>query len=80
MTARTRRLHAARLRELEQARDALVSARAAHADPWRVTELQLAYDRLQERALETEFDDDLGEPMRGPARPWPLAPERRRGQ
>jgi len=38
--------------ELARARESLARARASSADPWRVAELQLRYDRLLERALE----------------------------
>jgi hypothetical protein len=68
------------LQDLERARDALSAARAAQADPWRVTELQLRYDRLNERVLAAEFDSGLPPPPRGPAPVLPPAPrERRRG-
>lgn len=62
------------LLDLERARDALAAAREARVDPWRLAELQLAHDRCAERALDAEFEDDpsLGEPARGPARPWPV--------
>ena len=39
------------LQDLERARDAVADARANQADPWRVSELQLRYDRLNERVL-----------------------------
>lgn len=68
------------LQDLERARDALADARAAQADPWRVAELQLRYDRLQERVLDAEFDSGLPPPPRGPAPVLPSAPgSRRRG-
>ncbi len=67
------------LQELERARDALADARANQADPWRVSELQLRYDRLNERVLEVEFEDSPP-PGRTRAPAVPVAPEgRRRG-
>jgi len=66
------------LQDLERARDAVADARAAQADPWRVAELQLRYDRLNERALAVEFDSGLPPPPRGPAPVVPLAPAERR--
>ncbi len=70
------------LQDLERARDALAEARAQHADPWRVAELQLRYDRLNERVMAEEFEPDLGLPPgpRGPATPVPLRPESRGGR
>jgi hypothetical protein len=64
------------LQELERARDALAAAREAQADPWRVAELQLRYDRLNERVMAVEFDGEYPAP-RGPAPRVPLTPERR---
>ncbi len=67
------------LQELERARDALADARAQQADPWQVSELQLRYDRLNERVLEVEFEDSPP-PGRTRAPVVPVAPEgRRRG-
>jgi hypothetical protein len=40
--------------DLARARESLARARAASADPWRVAELQLRYDRLLETALEED--------------------------
>lgn len=62
------------LQDLERSREALADAKARRLDPWRVAELQLAHDRCAERALDAEFEPDaeLGEPARGPARPWPV--------
>lgn len=40
--------------ELARARESLARARASQADPWRVAELQLRYDRLLEAALEED--------------------------
>lgn len=40
--------------ELARARESLARARASSADPWRVAELQLKYDRLLEAALEED--------------------------
>ena len=66
------------LQDLHRAREALARARSAHADPWRIAELQLAHDRIAERAMAVEFDeavdgaDDVPPPPRGPARPWPI--------
>lgn len=65
------------LQDLERARDALAAAREAQADPWRVSELQLRYDRLNERVMAVEFDESLPPPGRTRAAPVPLAPERR---
>ena len=44
------------LADLERARDAVASAKEAGADQWRVTELQLRYDRLQSAVLALEDD------------------------
>lgn len=65
------------LAELERAREAVATARATGADPWRVAELQLRYDRLNAAAFAAEFDDALPPPGRGPAPVVPLAPEPR---
>jgi len=65
------------LQDLERARDALADAKARRADPWRVAELQLVYDRLNERAMAVEFDSALPPPPRGPATPVPLPKEGR---
>ncbi len=67
------------LQELERARDALADARAKQADPWRVSELELRYNRLNERVLEVEFEDSPP-PGRTRAPVVPLSQEgRRRG-
>jgi hypothetical protein len=66
------------LQDLHRARESLARARASHADPWRIAELQLHHDRIAERAMAVEFDeavdgaDDVPPPPRGPARPWPI--------
>jgi hypothetical protein len=65
------------LQDLHRAREALARARSTKADPWRVQELQLAHDRLAEKALAVEFDEDVdavdGPPApRGKERPWPV--------
>jgi hypothetical protein len=65
------------LQDLERARTALARARASKADPWRIQELQLAHDRLAERALAVEFDEDVdgadGPPApRRKEGPWPV--------
>ena len=67
------------LQDLERARDALADARANQADPWRVAELQLRYDRLNETALTLEFDESLPPAVRGRAPSVPLPREPRRG-
>lgn len=65
------------LQELERAREALADAKERGADPWRVAELQLRYDRLNERAMTEEFDGALPPPGRRAATPLP--PGGRRG-
>lgn len=66
------------LQELERARQAVENARANRADPWRVSELQLRYDRLNETVLSLELDGDIPA-MRTTATPVPLPREPRRG-
>lgn len=68
------------LQDLERAREAVADARASRADPWRVTELQLRYDRLNERAFKCEFDSGLPPPGRTRAPAVPVAPERNRSR
>jgi hypothetical protein len=66
------------LQDLHRAREALARAKANKSDPWRIAELQLAHDRIAERAMAVEFDeavdaaDDVPPPPRGPASPWPI--------
>lgn len=63
------------LQDLERTRNSLARARASKADPWRVQELQLAHDRLAERALAIEFDEDDADSPPAPRRkerPWPV--------
>lgn len=79
MANRTRLRLRRHLQDLERARDALADARAAGADPWRISELQLRHDRLSALAFDAEFDSDLPPPPRGPAPVVPLAPRGRRG-
>lgn len=67
------------LQELERARDALADAKEHQADPWRVAELQLRYDRLNEQAMAEEFDWALPPAGRRVATPVPLGPGGRRG-
>lgn len=66
------------LQDLHRARESLARARASRADPWRISELQLAHDRLAERAMAVEFDeeydvvDDAPPAGRKGAPPWPV--------
>lgn len=66
------------LQDLHRARESLARARASRADPWRIAELQLAHDRLAERAMAVEFDEDYDVDVdappagRGKVDPWPV--------
>lgn len=74
MTRPSRKLRRA-LADLERARDALARAKESGADPWRVSELQLRHDRLQDVALSADAElteDHAPAPhMRAPAVPPP---------
>jgi hypothetical protein len=68
------------LRQLESLRDRLARARASRADPWQLTELQAAHDRLAERAMAEQDDpndtslaeEDMPPRMLVPAPPVPV--------
>ena len=68
------------LRQLESLRDRLAKAREGRADPWQLTELQAAHDRLAERAMAEQddpndaslADEDLPPRMHVPAPPVPV--------
>lgn len=67
---RTRRA----LRDLELAREALASAKAARQDPWSVAELELRVRDLTDRAMavEDELDRSGGERARTRGYAWPV--------
>jgi len=67
-TARRLRRH---LQDLERARVALATAKERREDPWRVSELQLRYDRLNERVLDVELAPDLAYPAPRTRAPYP---------
>lgn len=75
------------LRQLESLRNRLARARASRADPWQLTELQAAHDRLAERAMVEQDDpndtslseDELPPRMLVPAPPVPLGRVKRPG-
>lgn len=67
--SRQLRLHQERL---DRAREALATAKARRDDPWRVAELQLAYDRASERVLDLELTEAHAPAARGPAERWPV--------
>lgn len=60
------------LADLERARESLARARSSGADPWRIQELQIKYDRLNEAAMDAEFEPEPGPRVRGPAQKVPV--------